>query len=180
MPSWWPQSRLCVTRIVILIDRSHKYCTADSLGHVLTYFFIAFLGSDFTLRLWHCVCFTAFYRFLSLSRTLAILQFIRPEWLPRIIFQIICLHSFFLKTNKPEELNVGVFASLWKAVQRLSCLVAALSARMFEIDNIEVYLGIWCTKWHWVTSFLVFMAFPYHRFSNNSWYLFEVLLPSTA
>jgi len=47
-------------------------------------------------------------------------------------------------------------------------LVAGLSVRMLWIDNFEVYLGLWYTKWHCDTSILLFTAFPCHCLSNNS------------
>jgi len=121
-----------------------------------------------------------FYRLLSLSRNLAILLFIRPEGFPSIIFQIICLQSFFLKTNKPEQLNVGLFDYRCMALQWLRSVVAGQSARMLWMENIEFYLGLSCTEWHWVTSFLLCIVFAYHCFSKNSWYLYEVLVPSTV
>jgi hypothetical protein len=63
---------------------------------------------------------------------------------------------------------MSVVDSLRKAQQSLRKVVAGLLARGPWIDNIEVYLGLWCTKWHWDTSFLLFTDFPYHCLSSNA------------
>jgi hypothetical protein len=130
----------------------------------LIYVLILFIGSEFKWRLWHCAFSAVFYSFMILSCTLAILQFIRPELFPSTIFQFSCLQSFFPKTNKLEQLNVGLFESPCLALQRLKSVFAVLSTRMLCIDNIEVYLFLWCTKWHWGASCLLFAALAYHSF----------------
>ena len=100
-------------------------------------FFIVFRVSELNLQVWECVFFLSFIVVLNLSRSLAILQFIRPEWLLNIIFQF----RFF----------------------------GGLSARRLWIGNSDVYFGLWCSFWHWDTSFWLFTVFPYHSLSTNAW-----------
>jgi len=56
-------------------------------GRFLVYFFIVFRVSEFNLQVWGCVFFLSFIVVLNLLRNLVIQHFIRPVWLPSLIFQ---------------------------------------------------------------------------------------------
>ena len=94
---------------------------------------------------------------------------------------VICLFSSVHKqiTNRQEhQTHTGATEDCRE--KRPKQVGVGQSARMLWMKDTEFYLGLCCTEWHWVTSFLLCMVFAYHSFSKNSWYLYEVLVPSTV